>query len=369
MSKNITVFGVGRLGICFALACERNGFNVLGVDVIPAYVDNLNNKTFVSDEPLVTDYLKASKNFRVTMSLDEGLAHSDKLFLLLATPTGIGEKSYDHSHLSKLLQQINDKKVSGKDVIIACTVLPGYTAHTARFLLRDCPNTTISYNPEFIAQGDVVRGLVNPDVVLIGQGSPEIGQYLEDLYIEICENKPKIHRMSVESSEIVKLSINCFITTKIAFANMVGDIANATPGANAQEILSAVGGDSRIGSKYLGYGYGFGGPCFPRDNRALGNYASSIGIDPVIPRATDQSNKNHALIMVDNFLAQNKDSYVFEDVCYKSNCSVPIIEEAQKLEVAKHLAKHGKKVIIRDRLPVVKNVQAEFGDIFSYEVL
>jgi len=74
--------------------------------------------------------------------------------------------------------------------------------------------------------------------------------------------------------------------------------------------------------------------------------------------------------MVDSFLAQNKEPYVFEDVCYKSNCSVPIIEESQKLEVARLLAtKHGKKVIIKDRLQVIKNVQSEFGDIFSYEVL
>jgi len=361
---------VGRLGICFALSCERKGYNVLGIDVVPAYVDNLNNKTFVSDEPLVTDYLKESKNFRVTMSIEEGLAHSDILFLLLATPTGIGEKSYDHSHLSKLLQQINDRKVSNKHIIIGCTVLPGYTSHTGRFLIRDCPNTTISYNPEFIAQGDIIRGLVNPDIVLIGEGNAEIGEYLENLYVSICENKPKFHRMSVESAEIVKLSVNCFITTKIAFANMVGDIANATNGADVKDILNAVGGDSRIGNKYLGYGYGFGGPCFPRDNRALGNYSRSVGIEPVVPTATDLSNKNHAEIMVQRFLAENKEVYVFEDVCYKSNCSVPIIEESQKLEVAKLLAlKHGKNVTIRDRLPVIKNVQSEFGSTFNYEIL
>src|SRR4051812_13249170 len=87
---------------------------------------------------------------------------------------------------------------------------------------------------------------------------------------------------------------------------MVGDIANATPGANPKEILLAVGDDSRIGKKYLNYGYGFGGPCFPRDNRALGNYSSSIGIDPIIPNATDNSNKYHAKIMTDYFLAENK---------------------------------------------------------------
>lgn len=93
----------------------------------------------------------------------------------------------------------------------------------------------------------------------------------------------------------------------IPFSNMIGDIAAATPGADAKEILSAVGDDSRIGKKYLSYGYGFGGPCFPRDNRALGNYSSSIGIEPIIPTATDTSNKTHANIMINQFLAENKD--------------------------------------------------------------
>ena len=90
--------------------------------------------------------------------------------------------------------------------------------------------------------------------------------------------------MSPDSAEITKLAINCFITTKIAYANMIGDIADQTPGADKFEILKAVGGDKRIGGLYLKPGYGFGGPCFPRDNRALGSYAQQVGIDPIIPR-------------------------------------------------------------------------------------
>jgi UDP-glucose 6-dehydrogenase len=87
---------------------------------------------------------------------------------------------------------------------------------------------------------------------------------------------------------------------------MIGDIANNTPGANAQDILHAISDDSRIGAKYLNFGYGYGGPCFPRDNRALGNYAASIGIDPLIPRATDKSNQNHCEVMVERFLKEDK---------------------------------------------------------------
>jgi len=191
---------------------------------------------------------------------------------------------------------------------------------------------------------------------------------LEDIYKKGCENTPRICRMSAESAEITKLAVNCFITTKIAFCNMVGDIADHTPNADKFDILQAVGGDSRVGLKCMKPGYGFGGPCFPRDNRALANYARTLSVNPLIPEATDNSNKLHAQLMVQDFLKQNLDKYVFEDVAYKEKCQVPIIEESQKLEVAKLLVKAGKKVLIRDRKIIINEVILEFGSLFEYEI-
>jgi UDP-glucose 6-dehydrogenase len=89
---------------------------------------------------------------------------------------------------------------------------------------------------------------------------------MEAMYKNVCQNAPFVARMSPSSAEICKLAVNCFVTTKISFANMVGDIADATPGANKNDILAAVGSDSRVGLKCLRPGYGFGGPCFPRYN-------------------------------------------------------------------------------------------------------
>jgi len=365
--NNISIIGVGRLGICAALVWENKGYNVLGVDLFPSYIDAINNKVLESKEPRVMELLKASHNFRATSNIDEALNYSDMIFILVATPTGVSEKSYDHSHLSRVLSMINDRKVSNKHVIVGCTVLPGYLANVGRFLLRDCTNTSLTYNPEFIAQGDIINGFFNPDVVLIGEGCKEVGDRLETMYKKTCLNKPRICRMSPDSAEITKLAVNCFITTKIAFCNMIGDIADHTPNANKFDILAAVGGDSRVGNKCLKPGYGFGGPCFPRDNRALGYYAKSVGIMPLLPEATDNANKLHAKNMVQDFLKMNQDTYVFENVAYKEDCEVPIVEESQKLEVAKELVKAGKKVILRDRRLILREVILEFGHLFTYE--
>jgi UDPglucose 6-dehydrogenase len=278
-------------------------------------------------------------------------------------------RCYDTTKLSRVLAEINRRKVASKHVVIVCTVFPGYIANIGRYLLQDCPGTTLSYNPEFIAQGDIVNGFFKCDMVLIGEGSKEAGDKLEEIYRATVNSSPTYCRMAPESAEITKLGVNCFVTTKISFANMVGDIANRTPGANAREILMAIGADSRVGRKYLMPGWGYGGPCFPRDNRALGTYAESVGIEPKISIATDEYNKYHTQRMLEDYLAEGKDSYTFTYVAYKDNCEVPIIEESQKLVVARGLAKAGKKVLIQDIQPIVDAVKAEYGRIFEYEIV
>lgn len=367
-SNNISVIGVGRLGLCSALCFERAGYNVIGVDVFPSYIENVNNKTLKSPEPLLEEYLKSSTNFKATLSLDEALEFSDVYFIVVATPSTPSKEAYDHSMLSKLLSEINKRKVKNKHVVIACTVFPGYISQVARSLLKDCENTSVSYNPEFIAQGNIISWFENPDMVLIGEGSKEAGDFLETLYRRMCKNQPFICRMNPESAEITKLAVNCFVTTKIAYANMIADIADTTPNADKNDILNAVGGDKRIGNRCLKPGYGFGGPCFPRDNRALGSYAKTIGLEPLIPEATDKSNALHAKNMADKLLAKNQETYTFEDVNYKDNCPVVILEESQKLAVAEILAKNGKHVIIRDRVCVIEEVKQKFGNLFEYEI-
>lgn len=368
-TNNITVIGIGRLGLCTALCFEKAGYNVIGVDINPSYVNAINNKTFNSPEPLVNEYLKNSSNFKATCSLDEGLKFSDIYYIMVDTPSTSSKEAYDHSNLGKVLIEINKRKVQNKHIVIGCTIFPGYIRTIGKFLIKDCINTTLSYNPEFIAQGNIIYGLQHPDIVLIGQGSIEVGDKLEAVYKKVCSNSPKICRMSPDSAEITKLAINCFVTTKIAYANMIGDIADNTPGADKFEILKAVGGDKRVGNLYLKPGYGFGGPCFPRDNRALGSYAWQVGIEPIIPQATDTSNKLHAQFMIEQLLMENRQEYIFENVTYKENCTVPIIEESQKLVIAEALARQGKNVVIIDVPAVIEQVQKTYGNIFEYRTI
>lgn len=367
--QNISIIGIGRLGICVGLCLEHSGYNVLGVDVVVDYVNSINNKTLDSPEPRVSEMLRESKNFRATTNLDEALKFSDLILIYVATPSSGGDKFYDHTTLGRVLMKINDRKVQDKHVVIGCTVIPGYIRDVGNYLLKDCKNTTLSYNPEFIAQGNIIDGMTYPDFILIGEGNKDAGDRLEQVYKTLHSKsaQPKICRMSPISAEIAKLSVNCFITTKIAFANMIGDVADLSTGANKFDILNAVGSDSRIGNKYLRPGYGFGGPCFPRDNRALGGYIKQTGIKPLIPVATDESNRLHT-----KFQAEQMYRSLSSNLCsikgagYKEPCPVPIIEESQKLEIARLLAVRNVNVTIHDTKLLLDAVRLEYGNLFNY---
>jgi nucleotide sugar dehydrogenase len=373
--KNISIIGVGRLGICVGLCLEHAGYNVLGVDIFPGYVEKINNKTLKSPEPQVTELLQKSKNFKATTSLDEALEFSDLIMIYVATPSSGGENFYDHTALGKVLMNINSRKVQHKHIVIGCTVIPGYIRNVGNFLLKDCTNTSLSYNPEFIAQGDIVNGMFYPDFILIGEGSKDAGDRLEEMYETLARNAPRRHhhppmrRMSPSSAEITKLSVNCFVTTKIAFANMIGDLADITPGADKFDILNAVGSDKRVGHKYLKPGYAYGGPCFPRDNRALGGYIKKMGLEPLIPEATDRSNKLHNDFQAQQLLDSKVDKHIVDGAGYKEPCTVAIIEESAKLKIAEKLAKNGVQVVIKDTKLLVDCVKLEYGDLFEYQEL
>jgi nucleotide sugar dehydrogenase len=363
----ISLIGVGRLGICSALVFEQAGYDVCGVDVDAGYVAKLNDRTFESHEPRVTELLRKATKLHCTLDLAEAVNFSDLLFICVDTPSTGDDRHYDTFKLNKVLSNINNLKPSNKHVQIMCTVLPGYIRNEGRQLLKDCVNTTLNYNPEFIAQGAIVYGFLNPDVVLIGAENEEAGRLIQSIYEHAVSNKPHYAIMSPESAEVMKISLNCFITTKIAYANMIGDIADLTPGAEKEDILKAIGHDSRVGLKCLIPGWSYGGPCFPRDNRALAGYSDKIGFDALISKATNSANEKHCEFQAQQLLGKNKDVYVFEHIAYKFPCDVAITEESAKLKVGVILSRSGKRVILRDQPHILEDAKKVWGSLGNFE--
>lgn len=365
MSETIAVIGIGRMGLCFALNLERAGYRVVGMDANAGYVNQLNEKNVASPEPQVSELLKASTQFSVTDEIQTALRQAKMIFIAVPTPTS--ERGYDHSQVDKVVEEILacGRQHERKHLVISCTTLPGYCDHLAA-KVESC-NYSLSYNPEFIAQGSIIQNQLYPDQVLIGEADAEAGDRIEKIYRRMTRSNPRIFRMSRLSAEICKLATNCFLTTKIAFANAIGDLATLA-GAEPEKILSAIGADSRIGEKYLAYGYGFGGPCFPRDNRALGYFADHLGYDLKLSKATDLSNQAHLEFTFGKFRENHSNGapIVFEYVSYKPG--VGILEESQPMALALMLARAGKKVKIRESQTVIDELKKNYGDLFIYEV-
>jgi nucleotide sugar dehydrogenase len=360
----VSIIGIGRLGLSFSLVLEKAGFEVLGVDLDPGYVRLLNEKKFQTTEPEVETCLRSATRFRATTHLREAFEFSDLIFTFVATPSK-KDHGFDHSQVEKILEAYTGSQTS-KHFVIGCTVMPKTLDELSRKFHEK--NIVLSYNPSFIAQGSILEGIQKPDFVLIGEGSPEAGDELEKVYKKICLNDPPIHRMKPLSAEITKLSLNCFITAKITYANFIGDLAQRVD-AEPQKILRAIGSDSRVGEKYFQWGYGFGGPCFPRDNRALSKFAEDVGLFPALPLATERGNFLHLEEQVRAFEKENtKETRVkLGPVSY--NGKTISIEESQQLAFAVCLAKKGYLITIVDRAEVLKLVRENYGDLFEYQAV
>ena len=376
MNNKITVIGAGKLGLGLALLFEKYGYEVCGVDINQKYIDKINKKIIDTKEPGYNELLKNSKNLFMTTDLEYGLNYSNIIFILVQTPNSGGNKFYDHSILSNLLEKINRFKVKNKDLIIGCTVMPKYILEVGQFLVSDCQNTFVSYNPEFVAQGDIINGYQNTDIILLGTLRENLIKKLENIYSKIIINsKVKYLSMSPLEAEIVKISINGYITTKLSFANMITDLCNKN-NASPIIVLNAVGSDSRIGNKYFNPGYSFGGPCFPRDTKALKKFVDESEINSNLLEATTDYNNYHikfqSQYLIDYYDNNPNEVIIIEGICYKENCDVPIIEESAKLKIAfelyKYYFKYNREIIIKDKKNLIDEVKKEYGNIFKYSV-
>ena len=362
----IGVIGVGRLGICFALLLDRAGHDVMASDIRTNYVAALNRGEIQTQEPGVADLLTNKNSIQFTTDTRAVIQHSDVIYVMVATPSS-ADGSYDVSAVDRVVQDVTECEfdISGKILVIGCTTNPG-DCQRVQDRLRS-QHISVLYNPEFIAQGSIIRDLQQADMVLIGGEDPAVISAYQLLYDDIQTVEPNVHAMSLTAAELVKIATNCFLTTKISYANMLGEVMiRSGLESDVGKALTAVGADTRIGSKYMRYGYGYGGPCLPRDNRAFAHYAHRVGLDFPLGTIVDQFNRDHTQFIIDDLIRQNTQDLPFytPSLTYKPNTD--IVEESQQLAVCEGLLAQGKTVYVRysELLPVQvqQDLEQRFGD-------
>tara|TARA_B100000427_G_scaffold168854_1_gene140359 strand:- start:5274 stop:6389 length:1116 start_codon:yes stop_codon:yes gene_type:complete len=344
----IGLIGAGRLGLCLALLMGEAGYKVLASDVREDYVNKLLDKQITTNEPYVQELLKRSYNVDFTTDNERVIKECDIIFTLVQTPSN-EDGSYDVSAVWKVVDDFKSVlPLEGKSLIVGCTTNPGDCDQFQKEL--SSLGVDVYYNPEFIAQGSIIRDLRKADMVLIG-GSGQHRSELEKIYYMIQGpfKEPSIHLMSTKAAELSKIAINCYLTTKISYANMIGQVLTLSGlDTEINSVLGSIGADSRIGKKYLGFGFGFGGPCFPRDNRAFAAYAKKVGVEYNIGTTTDNFNEAHAEFLKEYFIFKNVDKkpFCFKYLTYKPDTD--IFTESQQYRLCLDLLGEGYTVYCLD---------------------
>jgi UDPglucose 6-dehydrogenase len=352
----IGVIGAGRLGICFALLCEAAGYDVLVSDIREDYVSQLNERKIDTNEPEVDTLLRQAKNFRATTDNKEVIDECDLIYTLVATPS-LPDGSYDVSSVWNIVEEFSDVS-SRKYFVVGCTVNPG---DCAKFKEKLPNNVKVLYNPEFIAQGSIVNDLRNADMVLLGYDVNEsldnpVVKDIRKLYERIQTSRAIVCTMSTTAAEITKIAVNCFLTTKISYANMLGDVLTmAGCGDEVIGVLGAIGADTRIGRRYLNYGLGYGGPCLPRDNRAFAAFAKNLGMKYNLGFVTDGINNEHAEFVCNYYEKMNSNKpFYFDYITYKRGTD--ILTESQQYRLCTDLLDRGRTVYIHNDKRVMEQI-------------
>ncbi|MGC3959189.1 MAG: nucleotide sugar dehydrogenase [Verrucomicrobiota bacterium] len=365
--KSISVFGLGKLGACMAATFAQAGYQVLGVDINPEAVQKINAGLPPVDEPLLAETIKkAGTRLRATTNPADALA-TDISFFIVPTPS-LPDGSFSNEFLMRASGADCAGSPQGEEERTHLCHLFHHHARTCRSVIIPMLEKEIGgkcgkafsfcYNPEFIALGNVVRGLMAPDMVLIGESDKRAGELLEGIYKKYNTNQPKIARMSITSAELTKISVNSYITAKISFTNQLRMLAEQFADTDIHQILDAIGADSRIGHKYLRAGLSFGGPCFPRDNRLVSYAAKQVGLSAPLAEATDRVNEMAKDQLAAQALAcvQSGDSVVVLGMAYRPDTY--IVEESAGLHIAQSLKRNGCRVLVHDYAANPKNSPA-----------
>ncbi|MBI3442662.1 MAG: UDP-glucose/GDP-mannose dehydrogenase family protein [Candidatus Sungbacteria bacterium] len=356
----LSVMGLGKLGACYAAFYASKGYQIIGFDVKEEHVQAVNEGRAPVQEPELAELIAANRK-RISAASDPEklIGMSDVTFIVVPTPSK-KDGSFSTAYVVDVAKKIGPALRTKKGyhlLVLVSTVLPEDSRNAIipaleKYSGKKCGvDFGYCYSPSLIAIGDIIGNLRNPDFLFLGAYDKKSGNMLEEIYQDIYGGAAPIERMSVESAELAKISLNSYVTMKITFANILGEICSRLPHANVDDITGALGKDKRIGQRYFRSGLGYGGPCFPRDNFAFANMAMRRGIKTPLALATHTLNE---LIpaKVSRFIAsvsqRKKHRIGILGISYKPKTTH--FEESQALKITQQLLKKNYRVTLFEHM-------------------
>jgi UDPglucose 6-dehydrogenase len=268
----IGIFGAGYVGLVTGACFADLGHEVVVRDVVPERIERLEAGELPIYEPGLDEVLDRNRGrIRFTLDVREAVAGADFLYVAVGTPpTPSGD-----ADLSAVWTVVEEIPAGAEAIVVMKSTVPVGTGEKVRTALEARGLAQVGYvsNPEFTAEGTAVRDFMRPDRVVVGSFVPGHGDAVEALHEGI---DAPVLRMDVNSAEMVKLTANAFLSTRISFINEIANVCERV-GADVEQVAKAVGLDHRLGPHFLRAGIGFGGSCFPKDVSALKQLAGNSG--------------------------------------------------------------------------------------------
>ncbi len=278
----ITAIGTGYLGATHAACMAELGFDVIGVDVDEAKVKALASGTVPFYEPglqhLVERHL-ASGRLRFTTSFAEAAEAGDVHFVCVGTPQRVDSLAADLTHVDAAVRSLAEHLTRPALVVGKSTVPVGTAARLHRMIVDTAPagaQVGLAWNPEFLREGHAVDDTLRPDRLVFGVQDEADEQLLRRVYAQAIGSGTPVVTTDFATAELVKVSANAFLATKISFINAIAEICEVVD-ADVVALADAIGYDERIGRRFLNAGLGFGGGCLPKDIRAFMARAGEVG--------------------------------------------------------------------------------------------
>jgi len=354
---DVSLVGLGKLGLCSAACFASKGHHVIGVDSNEEHIEALNSGRCPIDETGLVPLLDQSRShLEFTTDYERAVQGSDVTLIIVPTPSN-ADGRFSNACIETVLERMAPalKAKQGFHIVdVVSTVMPTTCERVFKPKLEQLTGKTcgrdfgLVYNPEFIALGSVIHDFLHPDMLLIGASDNRSRDAVSALYSSTVENDPHYALMDLTNAEITKLTLNCYVTMKISFANELAAVCESIPGGDVDVVTLAVGADSRVGRRYLKGGLGFGGPCFPRDNLAFQRCAEDADAQVHLsPRVVNVNGEvvNRLFTMISEH-APAGSTVALLGLSYKPGTH--IVEESQSVMLAAELLDAGYVVRMHD---------------------
>jgi UDPglucose 6-dehydrogenase len=373
MTYRLTVLGTGYLGATHAVCMAELGYDVLGMDVDERKVALLNagEVPFFEPglEPLLRKNLEAGR-LSFTTSYAETAAFGDVHFLCVGTPQRADSNAADLSYVDGVVSGLAPH-LTGECVVVGKSTVPVGTAQRlAERLAAEAPGgaaVELAWNPEFLREGFAVEDTLHPDRLVFGVRAGGRGeQVLREVYAPVIAEGTPVVVADYPTAELVKVSANAFLATKISFINAMAEVCEVT-GGDVKKLSEALSYDTRIGKRFLHAGLGFGGGCLPKDIRAFMARADELGVDQALSflREVDAINQRRRARMVDIARDVVGGSFAGQRVAVLGAAFKPNsddIRDSPALDVASTIRSEGASVTVYDPA-AMDNARIRYPDL------